>query len=347
MKELQKIKKMIIILIIMSLFTLTCAFYNFINPFFIKIFSDKFNIYSCKENLMVHFISIGQGDAIAVNLPDGKVMLIDTGLMASNVKYTDYINDKVLNGKRNKKIDYLILSHADADHIGGTMLLLKKFNVGKVYMPAVYNNTITYNEIVDYVENNIKYEYITVGMQFNTSGYSVDVFGPLDFSSTNNSCPVIKISYLGKSFLFTGDIEEEVEDDFIASYGEGLDSDVLKVAHHGSSSSSSLEFLQYVSPRYAVISVAKNSYGHPASKVVDNLNEVDAQILRTDLDGNVMFVVGKNYNLKYKTGTYYITNLSLDYRYLILVIDGCLFIQILVVLIKKDKKSKKKLKNKE
>ena len=122
----QKKKSIIIMMIIMTALSLLCIFYNQINPFVLSLLADKFNLVSNKDNLMVHFINVDQSDAIAVNLPDGKIMLIDAGSEEYNVTYTKYLTENVINTKNNKEIDYLVLTHADLDHVGGTLKLLKK-----------------------------------------------------------------------------------------------------------------------------------------------------------------------------------------------------------------------------
>ena len=131
MKNKQKIKISIVLSVIMLTISLFCVFYAKINSTIENFMFNKFGVISRKGNLLVHFIDVGQGDAIAVNLPNDEVLLIDAGPKNNNVKFTNYVKQNVLNSKTDLVIDYLILTHADADHIGGAMLLLQEFDVKK------------------------------------------------------------------------------------------------------------------------------------------------------------------------------------------------------------------------
>jgi len=147
---------------------------------------------------------------------------------------------------------------------------------------------------------------------------------------------------MNKSFLFVGDISSSVEQVYVEKYNNKLDCDVLKISHHGSFSSTSEVFLQATTPEYAVISVGEgNIYGHPSFDVLDRLNDVDANILRTDKHKDILFVVGKYYTLEQLNGIYYISNLTLSYVELVIFIDGVLFVCGIIILIKKNKKNKK------
>ena len=148
----QKIKKLIIILIFMIIFTLSLVFYDVINSKIINVFANRFNIVSNKDNFLVHFIDVNQADAVAINLPDGKVMLIDNGSKEVNTTYVNYLRENVIHSKRNNYVDYLVLSHSDMDHIGGTMKLLKNFNIGTIYMPKLASNSNGYAEIINYLD---------------------------------------------------------------------------------------------------------------------------------------------------------------------------------------------------
>ncbi len=334
----QKIKKLIVIFCVMLVLILTCVFHSRLHPFFINLFAEKFKIISNKDNLLVHFISVGQADATAINLPDGKVMLIDTGTQDVNTTYVNYIKENVLHTKRKDYIDYLVLSHADMDHVGGTMKLLKNFEIGTVYLPKIASNSIGYAEILSFVENN--FDFITLGEEFiiKTELYKITFFEILNNSNTNDSSQVLKLESDNKSFLFTGDITARVEQLYIKKYGDELDCDILKVSHHGSNSSTSTEFLEFVTPEYAVISVGfGNDYGHPTYDVLERLKSVGTEILRTDKHDDILFVVGDDYNLKLMNKTYYITRLSLDYVGLVMVVDGLLIVLGVLVLIKKEK----------
>lgn len=325
----------------MTVLSLFCVFYNLINPFLIKTFANKFKIVSNKNNLLVHFVDVGQGDAVAINLPDGKVMLIDAGDEDVNVTYTKYLTENVFNTSKDKTVDYLVLTHADVDHIGGTLRLLKNFKIKKIFMPKIDSNSNIYQEILKLVENKYNYQILDDEYLINQNGYAITFLESLSSANTNDSSQVIKLEYKNKSFLFTGDISHTVENDYVKEYGEFLNVDVLKVSHHGSKESSSEEFLNITSPQYSVISCGKdNSYGHPHEETMLRLRTVNSNIIRTDESGNILFLVGNNYNLKCLTGDYYITPLSLNYTNLIVVIEFVLIITFVVIIIKKEKVNK-------
>ena len=330
---LQKIKIPIILMIIAIILAISCVFYNNFN-ILLHNFMLKNNIVSTHENMLVHFISVGQGDAVAINLPSGKTLLIDTGKTSSNVDYTRYLKNKVINNSRSNKIDYLILTHADADHVGGTMKLLSEFEIGFVYMPCIDSETETFSNIKNEVFNNYNYQVLAGNLNIEEDDVNITNFQLLQNEETNDSCPVIKIEYKSKSFLFTGDISTDAETALVEEFSAKLNSDVLKVAHHGSGTSSGEQFLSIVSPKYAVISVGENSYGHPTSEVINRLNSTGAKVLRTDEDGNILFVVGDTYGLTNICGDYYITNIIFDYRIFVTILDGVILVFVGIYLVK-------------
>ncbi len=334
----QKIKKCIIILILMIIFTLSLVFYNKLNPLIVDMFADEFNIVSNKDNLLVHFIDVDQADAVAVNLPDGKILLIDNGSKEVNSTYISYIKENVVHTKTHNYIDYLVLSHSDMDHIGGTMKLLKNFKIGELFMPKLPSDSNGYAEILNYIDGRIDYQ--TLGKEFviETEDYCINFLEILNNSNTNDSSQVVKLECNGRSFLFVGDISSSVEKLYVEMYDDFLSADVLKVSHHGSKTASSVDFLTCVSPKYAVISVgATNDYGHPSVETLERLNNVNAEIVRTDKNGDVLFVVGENYNLKQMAGRYYITDMALDYSYAILIFDAGMVLCIMFIVFKKEK----------
>ncbi len=339
MKIKQKIKNWIIILILMFILTSFCFFHATLNPIIVNMFADEFNIVSRKNNLLVHFIDVGQGDAVAINFPDGKVMIIDCGSQNSNTDFVRYIKENVLNSKKNNYIDFLVLSHADEDHVGGAEKLLKNFDVGVVYMPKVSSDTVVYQRLVSCVEN--KVEFVVCGDEFEIerNNYFVKFFDVLNTDDGNESSQLVKISAFGTSFIFTGDMSKETEKDYIQIYGEELDSDVLKVAHHGAKLSTCQEFIDAVTPDYAVLSVGEgNIYDHPNDETILRLSSAGAKIVRTDQSGDVLFAVGKIYGLSLIAGDYNITNLSLDYSGFILICDVCLILVCVQVAVKPQKK---------
>lgn len=337
----QKIKQLIVWFSVMLVLTSLCLFYPFWNKPIINLLCNRFNIVSSKNNLMVHFISVGNGDAIAVNLPDGKILLIDAGLQETNISYTNYLQHNVLNNTLNDKIDYLIITHADIDHSGGAMKVLKNFDVEKVFLPK-HEGKEYYTELKEFVNENNKLNYISSKIDISAKDYKIEIFEPIETDKTNDNCPLIKIEYKQKSFLFTGDISSSIEKKMIDNYGYKLDCDVLKIAHHGSNTSTCQEFLDITTPDYAVISVGNNSHGHPTSSVLNRIENANAKCLRTDVNGNVLFVVGDNYNLKNINDKYWITSFSLDYRNVILVVNGLIIIKVVCVVVKKEGKKNRR-----
>ncbi len=333
----QKKKKIIILLVCMLIFSLSCVFADFFSKHIRNFLIDKFSIIESDDRLLVHFISIGQGDAIAINLPNDEVMLIDTGPQDRAVTLTKYIEQKVLNNSNDDTIDYLILTHADADHIGGALRVLKEFDVENIYVPFLESETQGFLELTSYIKNN-NYNILLNLNELNLDEeISIEVFGPFDSTDTNDSCPIIRLEYLEVSFLFTGDISTDIEEILLDENYEAMNSDILKIAHHGSRYSSSLEFLQAVSPEYAVISCGNNSYGHPTDVVINNIIECGANVLRTDLKGNILFSVSVLDQYDILTGDYTVTGLILDYRFLVFVVDIIILIIICLILFKKEK----------
>ncbi len=322
----------------MTVLALSCIFYAPINKSLKVFLLENFSIVQLKDNLLVHYISVGQGDATAINFPDGRVMLIDAGPDDSASTLSSYLTNKVFNNQTDFTIDYFILTHADADHIGGAMRILSDFDIGIVYMPIIESETNVYKNLVKYInENNINSEIISAKVEL-VGGVNLEIFEPLDRTSTNNTCPLVKLEFYDTSFLFTGDIDSSAESEFIRLYGDELDIDVLKVAHHGSSYSTSEEFIKATTPEYSVISVGENSYGHPSSEVLNRLETNGVVNYRTDINGNILFFVGKDNENFILTTNYTITNLIIDYRLFVLTIDSVVLIEIVILSVRKCKK---------
>ncbi len=331
--------KIIVLFAIILIFSSLCLLFNVLNPLIVTWLEKDFSIVSARGNLIVHFVDVGQGDAIAINLPDGKVCVIDAGPVNSTAKLMTCLTEKVMNSKRNKTIDYLILTHADSDHIGGAEKLVKTFDFGTIYMPMLDGETETFKKVQGLVDKeNCSIEKFNKEIEIQDN-FTLKLFPPLAYTDMNNTCPLIKLEFYGKTFLFTGDIEAKAEKQYVALYGDELDIDVLKVGHHGSKYSSCEEFLACTTPKYAIIS-SGNRYGHPNEETIERLSNVNANIVRTDASGNIMFAVGKNYDLSLLTGQYVVSGFIFDYRIIVLIIDVVLIGNIVIILIKKNKKQK-------
>lgn len=238
------------------------------------------------QTLKVTYINVGQGDSILIQTPAGKNILIDGGKTDQTTTVENYLHSVGVS-----TLDYVIATHADSDHIGSLDSVIKDFTIGKVYMPNVTNTTYTFEDLLSAMQSkNLTFNRAKAGEILDLgTGLSADFVGPVKDSYTegNNYSAVLHLIYGKTSFLFTGDAENESENDMIAS-GVDLLSTVLKVGHHGSNSSTSEAFLNVVNPKYAVISVGQNSYGHPTEDVLNRLNLHGISVFRTDISGTIV-----------------------------------------------------------
>lgn len=237
---------------------------------------------------VVDFIDCGQGDS-ALILSEGEAALIDASTGSETEKIISHLKDRGV-----KTIKHFVLTHPHEDHIGGAKEILETFEVENIYMKrptkgteptsAVYINLL--KEIQRQGKGVINAE---VGKTFSCGAFEFDVLGPLgEYQDTNAQSIIVRAEYGDCSFLFTGDMEKDAEEDLVEHYGVDLDSTVLKVGHHGSDTSSCTAFLKAVSPQIAVISCGEdNSYGHPHDEALQRLEEQKAKIYRTDLSGTV------------------------------------------------------------
>ena len=239
---------------------------------------------SGRSSFTIHYIDVGQADASLV-LCDGKTMLIDGGNVADSSLIVAYL--KKLNIDY---LDYIVCTHAHEDHVGGLSGALSVARAGVVYAPQTETNSKAYNNFLRKVsEQNLRITHPTIGSCITLGNSNIQFIGPISeaTSDLNNSSIVLKITYGDTSFLFTGDAEREEEQTLLGK--EMLESDVLKVGHHGSDTSTSYPFLREVMPEYAVISVGKsNSYGHPTETVLSRLRDADVKVYRTDLQGDII-----------------------------------------------------------
>lgn len=242
---------------------------------------------SAQNEIITHFIDVGQGDAILIELPNGENMLIDAGSNTSGEKVVNYIKRKDID-----TINYLIGSHPHADHIGGLDDVINSFKIGKIYMPQVNHTTKTYEDVLLAID--AKGKKIKAAKQgliiVEDNELKAEILSPIsnDYQDLNNWSVVVKLDYKKISFLFTGDAEEKVEKQLINS-GLNLKSQVYKVAHHGSDTSNNSSFLEKVNPQVSVISVGSdNSYGHPSNVIIKKLSKIDSNIFRTDEQGTII-----------------------------------------------------------
>lgn len=245
------------------------------------------------DELRVSFIDVGQGDSEFIELPNGETMLIDAGTNETGKNVVDYIKSLGYTS-----IDYVVGTHPHEDHIGGLDDVIKTFDIGSIYMPKVTADTKTFEDVLDAAESkNLMINTAKSGVSImDTEDLSVKFLAPtLDiYENTNDYSAVVKVVYGDTSYLFTGDAEEFSE----SLITDDVNADVLKVGHHGSSTSTSTEFLKKVSPSSAVISCGKdNSYGHPHSETLQKLADMGTAVYRTDELGTIVSVSdGKTIN---------------------------------------------------
>lgn len=250
-------------------------------------------------NSYVHYIDVGQGDCELIVASDGTTMLIDSGEKEYGAVVLNYLETLGIT-----KLDYVIATHPHSDHMGGLATVISsELEIGKIYMPQIAADytptTKTYENFLQAVaDKNMRLSKAeTCEIEFGDGTvymYTTDYDG----SNLNNYSIVIKYVFGDTSFLFTGDIEAEIEKQYV-SQGTDLDSDVLKVCHHGSSTSSTVVFLDAVSPNYCVIECGDNSYNHPNSDIVKRLLGYTEEIYRTDVQGTVIFTTD-GVNLTYQ-----------------------------------------------
>ena len=243
----------------------------------------------CNKNkdFCVHIIDVGQADSILITTPSNKNMLIDGGDEDSAKIIKSYLKNKKV-----KNLDVVVATHPDSDHIGSLDYIIDNFDVEKIYMPKQSTDSECYINLIESCnKKNLKVNYLSKDDSFNLDYYTeIYVLSPNYITDNNNSNSIVlNISYKNNNFLFTGDCEESNEMDMINSY-DLEDIDFLKVAHHGSSTSTSLAFLEETTPDIAVISCGyKNSYGHPHRSTLDNLESVNSKVFRTDVNGSMQF----------------------------------------------------------
>ena len=236
--------------------------------------------------LEVHYIDVGQGDATLIKC-GSHAMLIDGGNNNKGTTVQLYLKKQGV-----ESLDYVIGTHPDADHIGGLDVIVYKYNCEKVIMPDYEKDTKTYQELVDVIhDKNMKITYPVVGEQYALGEAEFTIIAPNSNSyggNANDYSVAILLEYGKNRFLFTGDAEEASETEMLSN-GIELSADVYKVAHHGSRSASTQEFLNAVRPKYAVISCGEgNSYGHPHAEVLNRLRSMGVEVFRTDEQGSII-----------------------------------------------------------
>lgn len=315
-----------------------CVVYYFVSPYFLfeKHSSvDKFPLTiksKINSDLKIHFIDVEQGDCILIITPCNRTILMDAGVENESITKNVVSYLKNLNIK---KIDYLIATHPDSDHIGGFKEIFDKFKVKFVFRPYVKSSNVKTDNLkerfnppnANFCETYVYADFINAvnkersdwvyicsdtDLIFDYGEYfslKIDFLTPtadlkdLWYNDLNDYSPIIKLSFGSFTAIFTGDASNYVEQEALNNYSNLiLDCDLLKVAHHGASTSTSHDFLKSVTPKYAVISCgAGNIYSHPKQSVLTELLNFNCKLFRTDLQGTITFNVRKGGDVSYLT----------------------------------------------
>lgn len=290
----------------------------------------------------VHFIDVGQGDATLIQLPDSKTMLIDTGDPSAKnalVRYIDALNITT--------IDYFILTHTDNDHVGNAATIFGLYKIKTFYLPKCYSNYEKNNNKIENPnykvvttkvwENTITSAYNEPGLvmkrneadaKIESENYSFVFYSPAEvyYEKANDYSPIIIANICGIKYTFTGDATKDTEKEFIDNYQTAItstpsvfDCNILKVGHHGSTTSTSQDFLNVIKPEIAIISCGKNNqFGHPKPEVVQRLEAMSITIHRTDEEGSIVFsssddmpVSQSNYN--------HVSDSYVEWKYIVIV----------------------------
>ncbi len=242
------------------------------------------NTINYDHDLSVYFIDVGQADCILVKDND-EYALIDAGNNEDGMKLVNYF--KSLNITDFK---YVFGTHAHEDHIGGMDNIIDNFNIENFYMPNAITTTKTFEDVLDGLDRKkIKFQTPNVNDDFKLNNATFKVLHIGDNKKDlNDTSVVLRLEYGNTSYLLMGDATSNVEKDLLNN-NINLKSDVLKVGHHGSNYSSTIDFLNRVKPEYAIIEVGKNnSYNHPRQETLDKLKDINAEVYRTDLDGTIV-----------------------------------------------------------
>jgi competence protein ComEC len=243
------------------------------------------NAVPATKAIKISYIDVGQGDSELIQ-SNGQNMLIDTGTNESQNNLNAYLKNAGV-----KEINVLVLTHPHADHISGASMVINNYKVDKIIMPNVTDNTKTFRNVVQSMKNkNLKATNPIPGSSFKLGDATCNILAPNSgkYDNLNNYSVVIRIVYGKTSFIFDGDAEVQSEQEMLDK-GYVVNTDVLKLGHHGSRTASSDAFLDKVRPKYAIISCGKgNDYGHPHDETIKKLLSRHITFYRTDVNGNII-----------------------------------------------------------
>lgn len=238
------------------------------------------------RQLRIYFYDVGQGDAIYIRSPENQDVVIDGGpdstilsKLGRDMPFYD------------RKIELIILTHPHSDHLSGLIDILSRYQVDQILCSDIDSDSGAYKEWENLIsEKRISKSEAKSGQQVFLGDAKIEILFSVNknqkVSDLNDSSIVSRLIFGQTSVLLTGDASQNVEEKILKQESE-LNSNVLKVGHHGSKYSSSVKFLEKVEPQYAVISVGKNKYGHPHKETLDKLSKINSKILRTDSDGDI------------------------------------------------------------
>lgn len=236
------------------------------------------------EDLKIYYLNVGQADSILIQ-NQNKNMLIDAGNNGDGDNIVKYLKELQIN-----KIDILVGTHPHEDHIGGLDDIINSFEIGTIYMPKVATTTKTFEDVLDAIESKeLKVTTPEIDSEFSLGDLKFKILWTSDDEDNlNSSSIVLKMTFDELSYIFAGDAEAAEEKEIIKS-GYNIEAQVLKLGHHGSSTSSSEEFWDKVSPSIAIIMTGEgNSYGHPHKEVLERLEARNIKVYRTDTDGTIL-----------------------------------------------------------
>ena len=299
--------KIVVLCVVLAVVIGLCVFSAFCPPAWWKYYVKKPKVDKREDGEMrIHFLDVGQGDCTLIELPDGKVALIDGGEPTEDTTETFL---RYLNKLKIKTIDYLIVTHPDSDHCGALQAVVEKKKVLNAYLPATNpenEGDIYAGLYAELLEEDCRLWYSSRRLDMSGEGYTFTFIYPRGLETENleyydGSSSIVWLDYKGTSAIFMGDEPEETEALLITEAKAGMldnigvdlaSTEILKVGHHGSKTSTSLGFLQYLNVKTAVVSCGENNpYGHPTKEVLNNVEAVGAGLYRTDQDGTVMITV--------------------------------------------------------
>lgn len=291
----RRTRKLIISIISIILVSFFYCITSYINPEDNNIQERKTIPVTKGKTLEVSFIDVGQADSILIE-NEGHYMLVDAGNNEDGEKLVTYFKEQNIN-----TFDYVVGTHPHEDHIGGLDDIINNFKINNFYMPDVITTTLTFEEVLDALENNnVNLTIPKENNSFSLGEANIEVLhvGDESESDLNNTSIILKVTYQNISFLLTGDAESKIINELDPS---DLKTTVLKLGHHGSITSTNETILEKASPQVAIISAGvNNQYGHPHQEVLNLLQQNNIKTYRTDQDGTII-VTTDGVNLDVKT----------------------------------------------